>query len=336
MSGARRQCRAMITTRFTQMFGLDYPLMSAPMAMHSGGRLAAAVSKAGGLGSFGGIHRSGDPNWVRGEADRIRAATDRPFGIGFITNFIPILTPLFDAAIEAKPSIIAFSFGSPGPYAEKVKAAGAKVMCQVQSMAHAREAVAVGADVLVAQGNEAGGHTGTMNLLPLLVSVLDAFPDLPVLASGGIASGRALAAVLAAGADGAWAGTAFLATPECVEIPEEHKRTIVQSNGEDTIFTRAYDVLFGMPWPEGIGERVQRNKFTDEWHGREKEIAERREEIAPKVQAAESDFNSGLRAILYGQSAATVNAIRPAAEVVRTICDDAEHLLRDRLRDLLA
>ena len=144
-------------------------------------------------------------------------------------------------------------------------------------MAQAREAVTAGADVLVAQGNEAGGHTGTMNLLPFLVSVLDAFPTTPALASGGIASGRSLAAVLAAGADGAWAGTAFLATPECVEIPEEHKQTIVQSDGEDTIFTRAYDVLFGMPWPEVIGERLQRNKFTDEWHGREKEIAERRE-----------------------------------------------------------
>ena len=117
----------MITTRFTQMFALDYPLMSAPMAMHSGGRLAAAVSKAGALGSFGGIHRSGDPGWVRGEVERIRSDTDRPFGVGFITSFIPMLTPLFDAAVEAKPNVIAFSFGSPGQYADKAKSAGAKV-----------------------------------------------------------------------------------------------------------------------------------------------------------------------------------------------------------------
>jgi nitronate monooxygenase len=317
------------------MFGLEFPLMSAPMAMHSGGRLAAAVSKAGALGSFGGIHRSGDANWVRGEVERIRAETDRPFGIGFITNFIPMLTPLFDAAVEAKPTVIAFSFGSPGAYAEKAKASGLKVMCQVQSLTHAREAIAAGADILVAQGNEAGGHTGTMNLLPLLVSVLDAFPDTPVLASGGISTGRALAAVLAAGADGAWAGTAFLATPECVEIPEEHKQTIVRSDGEDTIFTLAYDVLFGMPWPEGIGERVQRNKFTDEWHGREDEVAKRREELAPKVQAGEGDFNSGLRAILYGQGAGAISAVRPAAQVVRTICDDAERILRERSGELI-
>jgi len=318
------------------MFGLQYPIMSAPMAMHSGGRLAAAVTKAGALGSFGGIHQTKGPDWLRSEVEHIRAQTDRPFGVGFITDFIPMFTPLFEAAVEAKPNVIAFSFGSPGPYAEKARAAGAKVMCQVQSMTHAREAVAAGADILVAQGNEAGGHTGTMNLLPLLVSVLERFPDIPVLASGGIASGRALAAVLAAGADGAWAGTAFLATPECVEVEEGHKQAVVNSDGEDTIYTRSYDVLWGQPWPQGIAERVQRNKFTDEWHGREDEIKDHREELQKRVQAAQADFNSGVRAILYGQSAGLVNAIRPAAEIVRTICDDAERILRERLRELLA
>ena len=326
----------MLKTRFTQMFGLQYPIMSAPMAMHSGGRLAAAVTKAGALGSFGGIHQTKGPDWLRSEVEHIRAQTDRPFGVGFITDFIPMFTPLFEAAVEAKPNVIAFSFGSPGPYAEKARAAGAKVMCQVQSMTHAREAVAAGADILVAQGNEAGGHTGTMNLLPLLVSVLERFPDIPVLASGGIASGRALAAVLAAGADGAWAGTAFLATPECVEVEEGHKQAVVNSDGEDTIYTRSYDVLWGQPWPQGIAERVQRNKFTDEWHGREDEIKDHREELQKRVQAAQADFNSGVRAILYGQSAGLVNAIRPAAEIVRTICDDAERILRERLRELLA
>ena len=325
----------MISTRFTQMFSLDYPLMSAPMAMHSGGRLAAAVSKAGGLGSFGGVHQTKGPDWLRDEIAHIRSQTDRPFGVGFITAFIPMFPTLFDAAVEAKPNVIGFSFGSPGPYADKAKAAGAKVMCQVQSMSHAREAVAAGADILVAQGNEAGGHTGEMNLLPLLVSVLDAFPDIPVLAAGGIASGRALAAVLAAGADGAWAGTAFLATPECAEIPEEHKQAIINSDGEDTIYTRAYDVLWGAPWPPGIAERGRRNRFTDEWDGRDQEIIERRQEFQARVLAAANNFDpAGDRAVLYGQSAGAVPAIRPAAQVVRQICDDAERLLRNRPREL--
>jgi nitronate monooxygenase len=328
--------RAMLRTRYTEMFDLDYPLMSAPMAMHSGGRLAAAVSKAGGLGSFGGVHQTKGPDWLREEIDYVRSQTDRPFGVGFITAFIPMLAPLFDAAVEAKPPVIAFSFGGPAPHIEKAKAAGAKVMCQVQSLAHAREAVAAGADVLVAQGNEAGGHTGTMNLLPLVVSVLDAFPDTPVLASGGIASGRSLAAVLAAGADGAWAGTAFLATPECVEIPENYKRAIVGSDGEDTVYSRVYDVLWGAPWPKGIAERGRRNRFIDEWDGRDQEIIEHRQELQARGEAGANDFApEGDRAVLYGQSAGAVRAVRPAAEVLRTICDDAERLLRERSRDLL-
>jgi nitronate monooxygenase len=317
------------------MFGLDYPLMSAPMAMHSGGHLAAAVSKAGGLGSFGGVHQTKEPDWLRAEIDYVRSQTDRPFGVGFISAFIPALSPLFDAAVEAKPPIIAFSFGSPAPYIEKAKSAGAKVMCQVQSLAHARDAVTAGVDILVAQGNEAGGHTGSMNLLPLLVSVLETFPDTPVLASGGISSGRSLAAVLAAGADGAWAGTAFLATPECVEVPEEYKQAIVASDGEDTIYTRSYDVLWGAPWPEGIGVRVQRNRFTDEWHGREDEIIQRREELQKRVQAAAGSFDRTDREVIYGQSAGAVPAVRPATEVLRTICDEAERLLRERPRALL-
>jgi len=325
----------MLHTRITEMFGVEYPIMSAPMAMHSGGRLAAAVSKAGGIGSFGGVNRVKGPDWLREEVAHIRSQTDNPFAIGFITAFLPMFQQHFDTVLEERVPIIALSFGTPRDAVDKAKVAGAKVMCQVQSLQHAREAVDAGADVIVAQGNEAGGHTGTMNLLPLLVQVIDAFPDIPVMASGGIASGRALAAVLAAGADGAWAGTAFLATPECVEVPDEHKQLIVESDGEDTIFTHAYDALWGAPWPDGIAERVRRNRFTAEWHGRDAEIIERREELAPRVLAAEATFDAADRAVLYGQSAGAVSAIRPAAVVLKEMCVDAEAILLERSRHLI-
>jgi len=325
----------MLHTRITDLFGIEHPVMSAPMAMHSGGKLAAAVSKAGGLGSFGGIHQTQGPDWLRKEIAYIRSETDRPFAVGFITAFLPMFQEHFETVLEERVPIVALSFGSPRESIERAKAAGAKVMCQVQSMEHGRDAVDAGADILVAQGNEAGGHTGSMNLLPLLVQTIDAFPNIPVMASGGIASGRALAAVLAAGAEGAWAGTAFLATPECVEIPEGHKQAIVDSDGEDTIYTRTYDVLWDAPWPQGIAERVQRNKFTDEWNGRDEEIVKRRQELQARVQAGEADFDSGVRAILYGQSAGAVNAVRPAAEVLREICEDAERILHERSRGLL-
>jgi nitronate monooxygenase len=304
--------------------------------MHSGGRLAAAVSKAGGIGSFGGVHQTKGPDWLREEIAIVRSQTDRPFGVGFITAFLPMFEQHFQALLDEHVPIVALSFGSPDPWLKRARDTGAKVMCQVQSLAHAREAVAGGADVLVAQGNEAGGHTGTMNLLPLLVSVLDAFPDTPVMASGGISSGRSLAAVLAAGADGAWAGTAFLASPECVEIPEGHKQAVLDSDGEDTVYTRAYDVLWGAPWPEGIAERARRSRFTDEWSGREQEIIERRKELQARVQAAADNFDREAdRAILFGQSAGAVRAVRPANDILHQICDDAERILRERPVQLL-
>jgi nitronate monooxygenase len=303
-------------TRFTDLFGLDYPLMSAPMAMHTGGTLAAAVSAAGALGSFGGVHLSQGPEWVSAQAALIRERTDRPFAVGFITAFLAVFEGHFEAALEARPAAIALSFGDPGAWAARVKDAGIRLICQVQNPADADAAVTAGADVLVAQGNEAGGHTGTMALLPLLAAVVDDHPDVPRLAAGGIGDGRTLAAALIAGADGAWLGSAFLATPETVEIADDYKSAIVASDGTDTVFTHVYDIVSGAPWPAGIGARLQRDAFTDEWGDREAELT-----AHPATPPAEPRY--------YGQSARFVDAVRPAADVVRTISDDAERVLRD-------
>ena len=328
----------MLRTRFTEMFGLDYPLMSAPMALHSGGTLAGAVSAAGGLGSFGGVHLSGDPEWIRSEVAKIRARTDRPFGIGFITDFIPFVEPLFDASLSASPALLALSFGDPTSWIARGKEAGVRVICQVQSVAHADLAVEAGADALTAQGTEAGGHTGEMSLLPLLSAVAARHPEVPLLAAGGIGDGRTLAAAMTAGADGAWLGTAFLATPEAVEIDETYKRLIVESDGGDTVFTHAYDIVSGYPWPPGIGERVRRNRFTDEWADREAELLACREEVAATRSGLSGIGEEDLatREVLFGESARFVEAIRPVAEVLRSICDDAEHQLRTRPPTFLA
>jgi nitronate monooxygenase len=328
----------MLRTRFTEMFGLTHPLMSAPMALHSGGTLAAAVSAAGGLGSFGGTHPAKGPDWMHSEIATIRSRTDRPFAIGFITPFLPFTAPLFEAALAERPAAVAFSFADPDPWIAQCKDAGARAICQVQNYADADRAVASGADILVAQGTEAGGHTGTMSLLPFLAGVSARYPDVPVLAAGGIADGRTLAAALIAGADGAWLGTAFLATPEALEVDDVHKRLIIESDGTDTVFTRAYDIMSGLPWPASIGERVRRNRFTDEWSERERELRDRRPELAEAAAANPSDAPAGLetREVLYGQSAGFVNRIRPAAEVVRTISAEAEQMLRSRPQLILA
>ena len=312
----------MIRTRFTQLFGIEHPVMSAPMAMHSGGTLAAAVTSAGGMGSFGGIHASGGPEWVREQCALVRAQTDKPYAVGFITPFLAAFEAHLDAAIAERPAAIALSFADPGPWASRVKGADIPLICQVQTLAHADDAMAAGADVLVTQGTEAGGHTGTMGTLPLLAAVSARYPDVPLLAAGGIGDGASLAGALIAGADGAWLGSAFLATPDAIEVDDALKEAIVASDGADTVFTRAYDIASGLPWPSWIGARVKRDAFTDAWTDREAELRS-------------NPVRADTEPLYFGQSAASVTAIRPAGEVVREISADAERVLRDRSRSLL-
>jgi len=288
------------------------------MAMHSGGTLAAAVSAAGGMGSFGGIHVSGKAEWVRAEVARVRDRTDRPFSIGFITPFLSFAESQFQAALDARPAAIALSFSDPGEWVHRAKDAGLRTICQVQGFADADAAIEAGADVLVAQGTEAGGHTGTMGLLPLLIGIAERYPEVVLLAAGGMSSGRALAAALLAGADGAWLGTAFLATPEAIEVDDDYKAAVVASDGEDTVFTRTYDIASGLPWPSGIGARVRRDAFTDEWAEHEGELRQRRDAAAPG------------QPLYIGQSARFVDVIRPAAEVVRLVSEEAERFLLER------
>lgn len=308
----------MIHTRFTEMFGLQHPVMCAPMAMHSGGTLAAAVSAAGGMGSFGGLHATEGPEWVSAQAALVRHLTDRPFAIGFITPFLPFSEGFFQAALDAHPEAIALSFADPGDWARRVKDTGMRLICQVQRLDDADLAVEAGADVLVAQGTEAGGHTGTMGLLPLLVGIAERHPGVTLLAAGGMSSGRALAAALLAGADGAWLGTAFLATPEAIEVGDDHRAAIVESDGGDTVFTHAYDIASGLPWPSAIGARVRRDAFTDEWAEREADLRHRSDTVTPG------------HPVYIGQSAGFVDAVRPAADVVRLVSNEAERVLSER------
>ena len=318
----------MLRTRLSTLLGLDYPVMSAPMSNHSGGRLAAAVSLAGGLGTFGGTNDLG-PEWLREQIAYVRGQTDRPFGVGFINQLIEYDTTNIEIALDERVPVFIFSFADPGPWVARAKDAGAVVICQVQSLELARQAVDAGADVLLAQGNEAGGHTGDMNLLPLLVELVERYPDMPVLAAGGITTGRALAGVLGAGADGASLGTAMLATPEAVEVPDSFKEQVVLSDGQDTTFTRLYDLLGARPWPDGIAGRVYRNRLVREWDGRDAEILAHREELTSDVAAARASGDTEVSAVYMGQGAGHINAIRPAADVMREICEGAEVILRD-------
>lgn len=317
----------MLTTRLTEKFGLRYPIVSAPMAGHSGGRLAAAVSEAGGLGLFGATRMS--PERLRSELDIAARGTTRPYGVGFITMALSGEEAQFQVALESGVRAMAFSFGEPAAWVTRAKDAGIAVLCQVQSLEGAREAVDTGADVIAVQGREAGGHAGPPSLLPLLEEVLDAFPDQTVIAAGGIASGRTLAAVLAAGADGAWVGTRLLATPEA-EIPDEHKQLIVEKRAEDTVFTPVYDILAGGRWPRDVEARLLRNKFAEQWIGRERELEDRLPEVlAANARAAETEPLE-YRAVYMGTGVNAIHSIEPAADVIRTLCEEAEARLSHR------
>lgn len=320
-----------LRTRFTDRFGVTHPILSAPMAGETDGRLAAAVSNAGALGTFGAMHRGRDDAWVVEQIELIRASTDRPFGVGFITEFVPYFQARWDAVIDARVPVVALSFGDPEPWLSRAHDAGALVVCQVQSVVDAGRALDAGADALAAQGNEAGGHTGTMGLLPLLGAVLDLVGngagDTPVLAAGGVGDGRTLAGVLAMGGDGAWIGTPFLATTDAPETATPLRDRIVASDGSDTVFTHAYDIAEGRPWPPGIGERVRANAFTERWSAREAELVAQRDDVRAQLRAADA-FDPAESKLAYGQSAALVTRVRSVAEVVDDFVRDAERQLR--------
>jgi nitronate monooxygenase len=326
----------MLKTRLTEMFGVERPIVLAPMANGAtSGHLAAAVSAAGGLGLFGGIHPGG-PEWVREQIRFVRSQAKGPWGVGFITWMIPNLEANFEACLDEHVPVIAFSFGDPTQYVARAQATGAKVLCQVQTVESASVALKAGTDVLVVQGNEAGGHTGQLGTLPFLSQVLDMSGKTPVIASGGIASGRALAAVLAAGAEGAWLGTPLLATHEAVEVAESYKKCIVESDGQDTVFTRVFDILYNLRFPDGIAGRARVNRVTREWHGREEELRKRREELAARTpNRPPLERDPEVHPIWMGQSAGSVHGVRSVAEVIDEVCDGAERLLRERPRSLV-
>jgi nitronate monooxygenase len=239
---------------------------------------------------------------------------------------------LFDLAIEERVPVIAFSFADPSPWVARAKDSGAKVICQVQSVSGAAEAVAAGTDVLVVQGNEAGGHTGRANMMPLLLRVLRDYPNIPVLAAGGIASGRGLAAVLAAGADGAWLGTALLSTHECVEVSDSYKHMLVNARSEDTLFTEIFDILdqgaFGIPpWPNQIAGRAIANKFVKRWHGAEDVLRTKIAEVSTAYQRALAENDLEGIAVWAGESVDFITEIRPVSDVIQSLCREADQLL---------
>ncbi|TSE00037.1 nitronate monooxygenase [Skermania sp. ID1734] len=309
----------MIETWLTRTLGIDLPILGAPMGGRAGGELAGAVSRAGGLGMLGAA-RYTTPEWIAAESAVVRD-TGLPFGVGLMTWSLGESAQhaaLLDAAIEAKPALISLSFGDPAPYVEKIHAAGVPVLSQINTIEDLRIVEAAGVDAVAAQGTEAGGHTGRIGTLPLLQEVLEA-TNLPVLAAGGIGTGRGLAAVIAAGAEGAIVGTALLASPETTG-PDYARDRLIAAGSADTVYTSVFDQARNQPWPTRWGGRALTNAFTRKYHNSDAGHA--------MLSGAYDPADPDLGVVYAGEAAGLVTESLPAAQVVERMAAQAEVLLR--------
>jgi len=322
----------MLHTYLTTSWHLRYPIIGAPMAYVGRGRLAHAVSQAGGLGMIG-IGSTESVDFLLQETAIARGTDQMRFGIGMHAWAIEKRPDLLDAAIEARPFLLSISFGSPAPYVERLHRHGIVLAAQVNTRTQAVQAVRNGVDLIAVQGVEAGGHvTGQVSTLPLLQTVLDAV-QVPVIVAGGIASPRGVAAALMAGAEGVWIGTALLASPEC-EHTEQARTRIVQAQETDTILTRAFDVAQGLAWPAQYPGRALRNRFTDQWH-EHLETLPQADEARRQLAEAIATKNYDLAFLYAGEAVGLVTRQQPAAEVIRQLGEGAESLLRSRCSSLL-
>jgi nitronate monooxygenase len=312
-----------ITTPLTRWFDLTTPVIGAPMAGVAGGALARAVSEGGGIGMIG-ISGSHTADFLT-EQCAIPADAQVPFGVGLMIWVLETRPELFEATIAAQPSVVSVSFGDPAPYVGPLHDAGIAVAAQVNTTADVHRAVDAGVDVLVAQGTEAGGHTGQRSTLPLLQEVLT-LTDRPVVAAGGIATGRGMAAMLVAGAAGVWIGTPLLSCTEGLNSPALRER-VRAASGDSTVLTRAFDVAEGLAWPERWPGRALVNDFSRVWHGREDEL---RGDGAARQLVAEGRRTGDPDAapVYAGESVGLVTTERSATDVVRELDTEAEKALR--------
>lgn len=316
-----------LSNRLTRKLNVRYPIVSAPMGFAGGGALAAAVSGAGGLGLIGGGY--GDPAWLEEQFD---AANDHRVGVGFITWSLRKSPSLLTDALKRRPAAVMLSFGDPRPFVDDIRKAGALMICQCQDMEHVEDALDVSADIIVAQGAEAGGHgalRGTLSFVPEVADFLARrSPDTMLLAAGGIADGRGLAAALMLGADGVLVGTRLWASKEAL-VKEGHHKAILESNGDGTLRTRVADIARQIPWPRGFTARIRRNAFTDRWHGREDLLEQNVAIEGPRYRQAFAEGDPDNTGVWFGEAAGLIQAVEPAAVIVeRMAAEAAHHLMR--------
>ncbi len=310
-----------LKTRLTELLDIKHPIIQAPMAFVSGGALASATSNAGGLGLIGGGY--GDQEWLEQELNRSHNAD---IGCGFITWSLVEQPHLLDVALDAKPKAVMLSFGDEKPFIESIKSAGAIVICQVQTLVQALAAHDNGADVIVAQGSEAGGHAAIRGTISLVREVVDRIDTVPVVAAGGIADGRGLAAALMLGAAGVLMGTRFCATQESL-MPEQAKERALEATGDTTLQSSVVDMLRDKNWPGPYKLRTLQNDTLVQWHGREQQLAQDIDEQREAYEAATVARDYDHAAVIVGEATGMLKDIPTAGEVIEEIIVEAESCL---------
>jgi nitronate monooxygenase len=322
-----------ISTPLTARLGVRHPILLAPMDVVAGARLASAVSTAGGFGILGGGY--GDKAWLEQETAKLADLSD-PFGVGFITWSLAKQPALLDIALEAAPRAIMLSFGDPKPFAARIRASGALLICQVQSEDMARQALDAGADILVAQGTEAGGHGASRTTIDVVPAIVDfAAGRVPVVAAGGIGDGRGLAAMMMLGASGVLLGTRFYASVEA-DGAEAAKKRICAATSGNSVRGIIFDLSRNNIWPAPFTGRCLINDHARRWIGREVELMQNVNAVAAEYTAAKAAGNFDIAAVIAGEAVGLIHDIAPAAEIVDRIVTEAEQILGGRRNSVAA
>ena len=325
----------MLHTRICDLLGIRHPIVLGGMG---GGatnpELVAEVTKAGGFGIMSATHQPVDQQ--RAQVEQLRQLTGNgPFGLNHLLFMVD--EAKFDLTVELRPKVVSTAWPWPEQdlrrYAAAAHDAGSLFMHMVSTLPEAVRAAEAGADIIVAQGTEGGGHVGWMGTLPLVPMVVRAVAPLPVLAAGGLADGAGLAAALALGAEGGLLGTRFLATPEA-PVANSYKRAIVEHDGHDTFLTEIPDIAQGRVWP-GAMSRVARNRFIERWAGREWEVRQRRAEVDQAMTEARARDDGEEYHLSMGQTAGLIHDIAPAGQIVERIAHEAEAIIAGRLAELV-
>ena len=316
-----------INTPLTALLGIEHPILSAPMDTIAGARLASAVSAAGGFGILGGGY--GNKAWLEQETAKL-AGVPAPLGIGFITWSLAKQPELLDIALAAGPRAVMLAFGDPNPFAPRIKFAGALLFCQVQTEDMARQALDAGADVLIAQGTEAGGHGASRTTIDIVPAIVDlAAGRVPVVAAGGIADGRGLAAMMMLGASGVLLGTRFYASQEC-EGTEEAKTRICEATSGSTTRGVIFDLSRNIIWPAPFTGRSLINDHARRWMGREIELLQNMPAVAVEYAAARAARNFDIAVVFAVEAVGLIHDIPPAAEIVERIVSEADQIMLGR------